>query len=471
MASPDFSFIVPSKGNPEGLDTFLQSIVSTATRPEAVEVILVIDEDDHETAAVPSHGLQVKKIAVPAGMPMGALNMTGYRQATADNIMLLNDDVILETPGWDDRIAEVLATYPDGIVLIHINEKIFGERLCTFPFVTRAYCEAAGGICPDVFLRYRIDDHVYNVFNLLSCLGHRRIVYLPDVVFRHMNFELGADGTAEYTPDPVIIEKDIEAFDAMMEERRNLALTLAETIEAPSGGIVRSERLARLARIPNAYVSRDHAFVRYVAHESDILPNRQGLACTLIGCAPSETEAGARMFAEYAPEAAVVQHTWSPKGKRGIGRILNQTAHDPVGDRVFVLVGEATPSPDLLERMVKRLGPGTGLVAAPLRKGAALLLDAAAFMPIRVDQNYGVRLAFADLLLQMAEKGFCPCCLDDAWAEFWTALPDMDVELSTSPGQRSAFLSRWSNAPSSCASYLACSGVEAWVEALPGEGR
>ena len=40
-----------------------------------------------------------------------------------------------------------------------------------FSVLTRTYCEMAGGICPEDYARYRIDDHIYNVFNLLAVLG------------------------------------------------------------------------------------------------------------------------------------------------------------------------------------------------------------------------------------------------------------------------------------------------------------
>jgi len=44
------------------------------------------------------------------------------------------------------------------------------------------------GSAPSVYLRYRIDDHIHNVFDLLSLLGQRRRIFLPDVIFEHHNF-------------------------------------------------------------------------------------------------------------------------------------------------------------------------------------------------------------------------------------------------------------------------------------------
>ena len=130
----------------------------------------------------------VKQVVVEPELPMGTLNMRGYEAASGDCLMLMNDDVVVRTQGWDERVLTAFNGFPDEVVLVHLNDGTFKERLCVFPFVTRAYAELAGGICPADYVRYRIDDHIYNVFNLLAHLNERRILYLPDVVFEHRNY-------------------------------------------------------------------------------------------------------------------------------------------------------------------------------------------------------------------------------------------------------------------------------------------
>lgn len=157
---------------------------------------------------------------------MGKLNMAGYRASTGDYIMLLNDDVLVKTPQWDIRVRSIAESFPDGIVLIHVNDMIFEEKLCTFPLVSRVFCDFSGGICPEGFLRYRIDDHIYNVFDLLGTLGQRRIYYLPDVVFEHLNREIGAIGPQAYKPNEKIHIVDSSLFEKLHEERAKLAAKL-----------------------------------------------------------------------------------------------------------------------------------------------------------------------------------------------------------------------------------------------------
>ena len=146
---------------------------------------------------------------------MGALNRAGCEASIGDYVMLLNDDVIARTPGWDATALACFRRFPDPFVLVHVNDSIFRDRLCTFPLTTRAFCDRAGGICPAEYVRYRIDDHIEDVFNLLALLGRRRTVYLPDVVFRHCNTVERPEGDRVYASDPAVLALDAPRFTAL----------------------------------------------------------------------------------------------------------------------------------------------------------------------------------------------------------------------------------------------------------------
>src|ERR1022692_551415 len=224
------SFIIPTRGRPESLLRLCNSIRAATRHLELLEVVLVVDRDDEPSVRFQYEGLNIRKVEVAPGLAMGSLNMAGYRAATGKYLMLLNDDIVLQTPGWDDRVMEAFRNYSDGMVLVHVNETIFGARLCTFPFLPRTFCELAGGICPEEYLRYRIDDHIHNVFDLLTLLGHKRRIYLPDVVFQHFNLTETGDGH-DYVPNPEIHAVDTQRFEALLPSRKRLAMAAAEVIE------------------------------------------------------------------------------------------------------------------------------------------------------------------------------------------------------------------------------------------------
>jgi len=193
-------------------------------------VILVVDGDDRETRAFHFAGLSVRQVVVEPGLPMGALNMAGYEAATGAYLMLLNDDVIVRTAAWDEQILAGLRSFPDGIVLAHVNDTLLREALCTFPIVSRTFCELAGGICPRTYARYRIDDHIEDVFNLLGVLGERRTLYFPDVVFEHLNYVVQPAGHREYHSNGKTLADDAPRFEALAPARKEVAIRLKQHI-------------------------------------------------------------------------------------------------------------------------------------------------------------------------------------------------------------------------------------------------
>lgn len=254
------SIIVPTRARLEKLKRFFDSLAATTANPGSVEIILVVDQDDTQTLIFQHSGMLFKLVVVPPGLTMGELNRAGYAASQGNFVMLLNDDVVARTNRWDEKILEVFQTFPDEVVLVHVNDMIFQEKLCTFPFVTRAYCEIAGSICPDDYDRYRIDDHIYNVFNLLAVLGKKRIIYLPQVIFEHTNTGDGS-GTNRYVPIPEIHASDTQHFDRLLANRKDLAVKLAEKIDRHLSSRVADTRQKVLAPIHDSVALRKPEFV------------------------------------------------------------------------------------------------------------------------------------------------------------------------------------------------------------------
>jgi len=251
-----FSLIVPSRNRPEQLRRFLESLASTVSHIDAVEVIIVVDEDDPATRAAGHPRLLVRQVVVAPGLTMGALNMAGYEASTGRYLMLLNDDVVARTQGWDERVLQVFSSHPDEIVLVHTNDTLMRENLCVFPIVSRTFCELVGGICPRDYVRYRIDDHIEDIFNLLGVLGERRTVYLPDVVFQHLNAVDQPDGIPVYLSEPKTLAIDKPRYEALFPQRKELALKVLDYIENQARVAVVANRRRVLAAIDDPFSLR-----------------------------------------------------------------------------------------------------------------------------------------------------------------------------------------------------------------------
>jgi hypothetical protein len=230
MGDGVLSLIVPTRGRPIELRRLLDHVAHTIREPDRLEIVLVIDADDPASRQVDHGGLRLERVIVPPGQTMGALNSAGYEASAGRYLMLLNDDVIPRTPGWDTVVRHVFAAHPDDIVLVHVNDLVMQRHLCTFPIVSRRFCEIVGGLCPLEYRRYRIDDHIEDYFNLLAVLGRRRIVYLPDVIFEHVNFVTNASGLRQYFSDPAILAEDAPRYQRLFPERKEAALRLMAAI-------------------------------------------------------------------------------------------------------------------------------------------------------------------------------------------------------------------------------------------------
>jgi len=234
-AKPSLSLIVPTRRRTGKLRALLESLKSNTKNERQMEVVLVVDADDAESLDFRFSSLAMKRVVVQPGRTMGELNRAGVEAADGNFLMLLNDDVIVRTRGWDRQVLSACRRFDDGIVLVHVNDTLFGEGMCTFPIVSRTYCELADSICPADYQRYRIDDHIENIFHLLGVLSEQRILYLPDVVFEHSKHAELDSGKKVYFLDTAIEAADGPRYEQLFLERKQVAVRLKKHIEACRG--------------------------------------------------------------------------------------------------------------------------------------------------------------------------------------------------------------------------------------------
>lgn len=190
--APWLSILLPTRGRPDFANRLLESIADTAERPGELEVLFYIDADDPESLArIGRQGLAVKKLCGPPGCGIGVMTNVLYRESRGAFVLLCGDDNVFRTPGWDARVRAEFARFPDGVALVYPNDLYQGEQICTAPFISREVCELMGGPCPPVYVSSYIDTHLLNIFVHLEHMGHKRRIYLPDVVLEHLHHLAG----------------------------------------------------------------------------------------------------------------------------------------------------------------------------------------------------------------------------------------------------------------------------------------
>lgn len=182
--------LLPTRGRPLLARRLLASVLSQSQDASRVEVILYVDDDDLDSHAIKHEQLRITTIVGPR-VSMGECNSACLGKARGQIIMLANDDMVIRTRAWDERLATIHSTYPDGIYLAYGNDTLKKSRVCTFPILSRRTCEIIGDPFPKAFRGAFIDYHLLDIFRRLEKHGLRRVVYLPDVVFEHLHYRTG----------------------------------------------------------------------------------------------------------------------------------------------------------------------------------------------------------------------------------------------------------------------------------------
>jgi ABC-type polysaccharide/polyol phosphate transport system ATPase subunit len=189
-ANARISVLLPTRGRPELLRRFLESVLARSERPDLVEVVVYADEDDPPSQRSEVEGLEVRTIVGPR-VSMGEYNTACFEASRGDIVVLGNDDVVIQTRGWDRKLRELDATVPDRVYLAYPNDLFKGRDLSAFPILSRRTCQMLEQPFPREYRGAFIDYHLLDIFKRLERQGHPRIVYLEDVVFEHMHYRTG----------------------------------------------------------------------------------------------------------------------------------------------------------------------------------------------------------------------------------------------------------------------------------------
>jgi len=256
------SLLLPTRGRAELLRRFLESVLARSERPDLVEVVVYADADDPSSHGFQVEGLEVRTIVGPRAS-MGEYNTACFERSRGDIVVLGNDDVVIQTRGWDRKLREMHAAMQDRVYLAYPNDLFKGRGLSAFPILSRAVCQMLGEPFPRAYRGAFIDYHLLDIFKRLERRGHPRLIYLEDVVFEHMHYRTGkGDYDQVYGARGRFL--DDETFLRLRDERSAVAAKLVGAIEgkavarpapapansAPGAGLVRASLLDNELPVP-----------------------------------------------------------------------------------------------------------------------------------------------------------------------------------------------------------------------------
>ena len=107
------SLITPTRNRPDDLERLLKSLDQTTRRPEEVEILFYVDDDDFVTLSLIKHYEELYSnfnIYFHVGPRSDHFSKDYYnflsKMAKGRWVMAINDDSIFKTKGWDRVVCE-----------------------------------------------------------------------------------------------------------------------------------------------------------------------------------------------------------------------------------------------------------------------------------------------------------------------------------------------------------------------------
>jgi hypothetical protein len=259
------SLILPTRGRSTLAERFMESASKCAEKPRLVEVVVYADEDDPDSHALNSSGLEITTI-IGKRDSMGAYNSACYEKSRGDIIVLANDDVAVRTSGWDRKLREADSIDQDGVYLAYPNDLFKGRRLCAFPILSRRTCELLIEPFPRAYQGAFIDYHLLDIFKRLERYGYQRLRYLEDVVFEHMHFRTGK-GSFDATYRARRRFDDDETFLRLRDQRSDAVQRLLQAIGSRASP---SRRPSRPLPPGQSIIRRMYEFARRILGDKEL---------------------------------------------------------------------------------------------------------------------------------------------------------------------------------------------------------
>lgn len=177
----------PTRGRPSRFVQMVNSAFSTAANNDNVQIAAWLDEEDVDYPVLPGvvYGKGPRPLTQDGFLQMSGLWNRAWEIGSGDIAMMCADDVVFETPGWDEMVQKAFDSVPDRIVMVSTRNGQDDRPI--LPFVSREWIDVAG-FAPEDWPGWFSDEWIWS---MAAELG--RVIFLPDVMIRHNQF--GYDAT------------------------------------------------------------------------------------------------------------------------------------------------------------------------------------------------------------------------------------------------------------------------------------
>lgn len=176
----------PTRGRPQNLQNALRKCYLLAEDKKNIEFLISYDWSD-ATMQHLDHLTEYPNLKMIPGVSkskIDAVNRDMDKAGEWDIVLLLSDDMICETQGWDEILRkEMKENYPDLDGVLFHNDGYAGERLNTMVICGRAYYQRFNYLYNPTYKSLWADNHFHQVANILN-----KQKYFSQVLFRHKHY-------------------------------------------------------------------------------------------------------------------------------------------------------------------------------------------------------------------------------------------------------------------------------------------
>lgn len=176
-----------TRGRPANFARMADSIRETATTP--IRIVAGVDDDDETLRNYPKEGVRyVVSRRGTTGTAWNSCLITGW----GCGVLLLGDDAIMETPGWDKIIREY-SLPGDGIYVLNFmdvdrkgNQQLNGWH----NFLGRGWLDVTGYITPPIFQHWYHESWNNEIARKIG-----RLYVIKEIRIKHLFDETFSDKT------------------------------------------------------------------------------------------------------------------------------------------------------------------------------------------------------------------------------------------------------------------------------------
>jgi len=182
------SILCPSRGRPKNLERLIISARETASKPDEIEFLFYIDDDD---TTFTDFNLKKYidfncKIIHGKRMWISVAHNFLYSQASGEIIMAAADDFVFQSKNWDTIVSDTFYNSADNLILVYGSDVgTYKNNLAIYGFFHRDWIETVG------YWTYPARGSLYDLWSFEVAKEIGRLVYLPDLEIAHVHYRQG----------------------------------------------------------------------------------------------------------------------------------------------------------------------------------------------------------------------------------------------------------------------------------------